>query len=148
MTQTFSEELRQFLYRWVCFSCERGSWFLRAYGKLEIWNPESENGNGNGTGTGTGTGIRERETEDFFDGVANDNWFHKTFYLCLLYFIVAFSSFSVSTLIYTSELILCSTICVHSATRHNIYMCLTFSSLRFTILIVHNFLCPTSELSR
>ena len=25
-----------------------------------------------------------------------------------------------STLIYTSELILCSTICVHSATRHNI----------------------------
>ena len=29
---------------------------------------------------------------------------------------------SVSTLIYTSELILCSTICVHSATRHNIHM--------------------------
>ena len=27
-----------------------------------------------------------------------------------------------STLIYTSELILCSTICVPSATRHNIYM--------------------------
>ena len=27
---------------------------------------------------------------------------------------------SISTLIYTSELILCSTICVHSATRHNI----------------------------
>ena len=27
-----------------------------------------------------------------------------------------------STLIYTSELILCSTICVHSATRHNIHM--------------------------
>ena len=26
-----------------------------------------------------------------------------------------------STLIYTSELILCSTICVHSATRHNIH---------------------------
>ena len=27
-----------------------------------------------------------------------------------------------STLIYTSELILCSTNCVHSATRHNIHM--------------------------
>ena len=27
------------------------------------------------------------------------------------------------TLIYTSELILCSTICVPSATRHNIHMC-------------------------
>ena len=27
-----------------------------------------------------------------------------------------------STLDYTSELILCSTICVHSATRHNIHM--------------------------
>ena len=27
-----------------------------------------------------------------------------------------------STLIYTAELILCSTICVHSATRHNIHM--------------------------
>ena len=26
------------------------------------------------------------------------------------------------TLIYASELILCSTICVHSATRHNIHM--------------------------
>ena len=29
---------------------------------------------------------------------------------------------SISTLIYTLELILCSTICVHSATRHNIHM--------------------------
>ena len=28
----------------------------------------------------------------------------------------------ISTKIYTSELILCSTICVHSATRHNIHM--------------------------
>ena len=27
-----------------------------------------------------------------------------------------------STLTYTSELILCFTICVHSATRHNIYV--------------------------
>ena len=27
-----------------------------------------------------------------------------------------------STLIYTSKLILCSTICVHSATRHNIHI--------------------------
>ena len=32
---------------------------------------------------------------------------------------------SISTLIYTSELILCSTICVHSATRHNIHMYLS-----------------------
>ena len=32
------------------------------------------------------------------------------------------SRVSHSTLIYTLELILCSTICVHSATRHNIYM--------------------------
>ena len=31
-------------------------------------------------------------------------------------------SVSHSTLIYTSESILCSTICVHSATRHNIHM--------------------------
>ena len=31
-----------------------------------------------------------------------------------------------STLIYTSELILCSTICVPSATRHNIHMSLYF----------------------
>ena len=29
---------------------------------------------------------------------------------------------SISTLIYTSELILCFTICVLSATRHNIHM--------------------------
>ena len=29
---------------------------------------------------------------------------------------------SISPLIYTSELILCSTICVHRATRHNIHM--------------------------
>ena len=28
----------------------------------------------------------------------------------------------ISTLIYTAELILCSTICVHSATRHNIHI--------------------------
>ena len=29
---------------------------------------------------------------------------------------------SICNLIYTSELILCSTICVHSATRHNIHI--------------------------
>ena len=29
---------------------------------------------------------------------------------------------SISTLIYTSELILCSTFCVHGATRHNMHM--------------------------
>ena len=33
---------------------------------------------------------------------------------------------SISTLIYTSELILCSTICTHSATRDNIHMYLYF----------------------
>ena len=38
-----------------------------------------------------------------------------------------------STLIYTSELILCSIICVPSATRHNIHMYPSFSSPRFTI---------------
>ena len=51
----------------------------------------------------------------------------------------------------TLELILCSTICVYSVTRHNIhiYMCtLTFSSPRFTTSIVPDFLCPTSQLSR
>ena len=35
---------------------------------------------------------------------------------------VGLSWVSYSTLIYTSDLILCSTICVHSATRHNIHM--------------------------
>ena len=39
-----------------------------------------------------------------------------------------------STIIYTSELILCSTICVPSATWHNIHICtLTFSLPLFTI---------------
>ena len=38
---------------------------------------------------------------------------------------------SISTLIYTSELILCFTICVHSATRHNIYMYPYFFSPRY-----------------
>ena len=32
------------------------------------------------------------------------------------------SKSTISTLIYTAELILCSTICVHSATRRNIHM--------------------------
>ena len=35
---------------------------------------------------------------------------------------------SISTLIYTSELILCSIICVHSATRHNIRLFLSWTS--------------------
>ena len=40
-------------------------------------------------------------------------------------------SLSCVPLIYTSELILCSTICVHSATRHNIYMypCFLFAAI-------------------
>ena len=47
---------------------------------------------------------------------------------------------SMSTLIYTSELILCSTTCVHSATRHNVHMYLTFSSPRFTTQwVIHGF---------
>ena len=49
-----------------------------------------------------------------------------------------------STLIYTSELILCSTICVHSATRHIIDMYPYF--LFAAIHHVPDFLCPTSEL--
>ena len=36
--------------------------------------------------------------------------------------LVGLSWASHSTLIYSSELTLCSTICVHSATRHNIHM--------------------------
>ena len=38
---------------------------------------------------------------------------------------------SINTLIYTSELILCSTICVHSATLHNIHMypCFLFAAI-------------------
>ena len=38
---------------------------------------------------------------------------------------------SISTLIYTSELILCSTICVHSATRRrvNMYLCFLFAAI-------------------
>ena len=44
-----------------------------------------------------------------------------------------------STLIYTSELILCFTICVPSATRHNIHMYPVFESLspgRFKALLL------------
>ena len=41
-----------------------------------------------------------------------DKWWNRE--------LVGLSWASHSTLIYTSELILCSTICVHSATRHNI----------------------------
>ena len=36
-----------------------------------------------------------------------------------------------STLIYTSELILCSTICVPSATRHNIHLSLNGLSFQW-----------------
>ena len=49
----------------------------------------------------------------------------------------SFMSFTYSTLIYTSVFNLCSTICVHSATRLNIHIIicsLTFSSPRFTTL--------------
>ena len=46
-----------------------------------------------------------------------------------------------STLIHTSELILCSTICVHSATRHNIHIssnnCLIVGLLQFNRYLTH-----------
>ena len=38
-----------------------------------------------------------------------------------------------STLIYTPELILCSTICVHSATRHNILMKMTLICMKMKL---------------
>ena len=43
---------------------------------------------------------------------------------------------SSSTLIYTSELILCSTICVPSATRHNIHMYPCLGQLASTGIIL------------
>ena len=56
----------------------------------------------------------------------------KIFFLCLVWFPHSFPLLGLtpsglfmglsSTIIYTSELILCSTICVPSATRHNIHM--------------------------
>ena len=54
----------------------------------------------------------------------------------------------ISTLIYTSELILCFTICVLSATRHNIRMYPYFLFAAIHHLIVPDLLCPTSWLSR
>ena len=47
-----------------------------------------------------------------------------------------------STLIYTSELILCSAICVPSTTRHNIHMYpyITFLCL-IAYLMLHNIIC-------
>ena len=53
-----------------------------------------------------------------------------------------------STLIYTSDLILWSTIRVHSATRHNIHMYPYFLFAAIHHLIVPDFLCPTSQFSR
>ena len=43
---------------------------------------------------------------------------------------------SISTLIYTSELILCFTICVLSATRHNIHMVYVLFVFSFLTLLV------------
>ena len=48
-----------------------------------------------------------------------------------------------STLIYTSELILCSTICVPSATRHNIHMYPYFLFAAIHHLKSSDFLCAT-----
>ena len=50
-----------------------------------------------------------------------------------------------STLIYTSELILCSTICVHSATRHNIHM---YPYLLFAAIYHLNRVRPRSLVGR
>ena len=47
-----------------------------------------------------------------------------------------------STLIYTSELIVCSTICVHSATRHNIHL-----YPYFLFPAIHHLNCPRLSLS-
>ena len=52
---------------------------------------------------------------------------------------------SMSTLIYTSELILCSTICVHSATRHNIHM---YPYFLFAAIHHHNRVRPSSSVGR
>ena len=49
---------------------------------------------------------------------------------------------SISTLIYTSELNLCSTICVHSATRHNIHM-----YPYFLFAVIHHLNRPLLSLS-
>ena len=49
---------------------------------------------------------------------------------------------SISTLIYSSEFILCSTICVPSATRHNIHM-----YPYFLLAAIHHFNRPRLSLS-
>ena len=54
----------------------------------------------------------------------------------------------ISTLIYTSELILCFTICILSATRHNIHMYPYFLFAAIHHLIVPDLLCPTVDLIR
>ena len=106
--------------------------------KFGIRNPESENGNG------TGTGIRERKIEDFLTVLLTIIDFTRLFIsVCYIYFIVAFSSFSASTLIYTSELILCSTICVHSATRHKIIYMYPY----FLFAAIHHLNRPRLSLS-
>ena len=51
-----------------------------------------------------------------------------------------FMVFTYSTLIYTAESILCSTICVHSATWHNIHMYPYFLFAAIHQLIVPDFL--------
>ena len=53
-------------------------------------------------------------------------------------------NFFTLTLIYTAELILCFTICVLSATRHNIHMYPYFLFAAIHHLIVPDSLCPTS----
>ena len=55
---------------------------------------------------------------------------------------VGLSWASHSTLIYTSELIVCSTICVHSATRHNIHL-----YPYFLFPAIHHLNCPRLSLS-
>ena len=63
-------------------------------------------------------------------------------FICLSFLVISFSKQLL--IIYTSELILCSTICVPSARRHNIHMYPYFSLRRDSpSKIVPDFLCAT-----
>ena len=55
---------------------------------------------------------------------------------------------SSSTLIYTSELILCSTICVPSATRHNIQCDKVLSKFGQQQLVMVTYACGSSQSER
>ena len=63
---------------------------------------------------------------------------------------VGLSWVSHSTLIYTSELILCSTICVHSGTRHSIHMYphFLFAAIHYLKSSPTSFVRPRSSVGR